>query len=131
MQSKELKQALTSDSGMMYLLQNYGQWARYTGVRGLAVTDRNTSYTIQDDTALIIDRALAQLKVERPAAYKLLKLHYIRGMSASEINKIMKAGHFTHDPELSKHCKYLQVYIVSDLIREAEKILTEKIKAII
>lgn len=130
MQSKELRQALTSDNGFILLMQNYGIWARYTGVRGLAVTDRNTSYTIQDDTALIIDRALAQLKVERPTAYKLLRLHYIIGMSASEINKIMKSGQFSHDATLSK-CKYLCVYMVSDLIREAEKILTEKIKAII
>ena len=130
MSTGEIEQAIQSHDAMMYLLQNYGQWAHYSGVRGLAVTDRRQSYTISDDTALIIDRALAAVKAERPIAYKLLRLHYIIGMSASEINKIMKSGQFSHDATLSK-CKYLCVYMVSDLIRESEKILTEKIKAII
>ena len=93
MLTKEIREAITAESSAEYirLLHNYGIWSRYFGCSGYpGHTSSNQTYTISDESAMIIDKAFCELKQKQPNLYKLLNMFYIQCKSPDEIFLILK-----------------------------------------
>lgn len=66
------------------MLHNYGLWSRYFGAVGyLSGQNAKETYDIDDDSGLIIDRAMQMLKNANFRAFKLLEYYsHVGGMRA-------------------------------------------------
>ena len=65
-------------SGEFYLLlQNYGIWSRYFGCSGYKAHSSEILPTaiIDDDTAMLVERAVVKLKKSRPNVWKVFSQH--------------------------------------------------------
>lgn len=73
------------------MLINYGLWARYFGAVGYLHPGLSTeTYIIDDDSALIVDRAMQKLKDSRPTVYLMLSMYYVRGLDEYDILSVLK-----------------------------------------
>lgn len=73
------------------LLTNYGLWARYFGAVGYLHPGLSSEpYIIDDDSALIVDRAMQKLKDSRPTVYNMMSMYYVRGLDEYDILSILK-----------------------------------------
>ena len=93
MLTKEIREAINAERSAEYirLLHNYGIWSRYFGCSGYpGHTSSNQTYTISDESAMIIDKAFCELKQKQPNLYKLLNMFYIQCKSPDEIFLILK-----------------------------------------
>lgn len=78
-------------SEYLNLLHNYGLWARYFGAVGyLHPGLAHEDYIIDDDSALIVDRAMQKLKDSRPTVYSMLSMYYVRGFDEYDILSVLK-----------------------------------------
>lgn len=81
-------------SGEFYLLlQNYGIWSRYFGCGGYKVHSSEILPTaiIDDDTAMIVERAVVNLKKSRPNVWKVFSQHYIEGLTPEIITDRLRS----------------------------------------
>lgn len=77
-------------SDYLSLLHNYGLWARYFGAVGyLHPGLAHEDYIIDDDSGLIIDRAMQMLKNANFRAFKLLEYYYSRGWDEGDILSVI------------------------------------------
>lgn len=68
------------------LLEDYDRWCRYFGCKGhFKLGHKIEGYFIDDDSALIIDRAFQKLKDSRPIAFKVLDMHLVGGLDSLDI----------------------------------------------
>lgn len=68
------------------LLDDYGLWARYSGVAGFPTGHhRESPKFIDDDSALEIDRALVGFKKFKPKVYRVLFMFYVLRLGTNEI----------------------------------------------
>ncbi len=68
------------------LLRNFGCWCRHgANVASLARVGSYPSCSISDDDALMIDRAMSELKRIHPRMYKLIKWYYVDECSLKQL----------------------------------------------
>lgn len=81
-------------SGEFYLLlQNYGIWSRYFGCSGYKAHSSEILPTaiIDDDTAMLVERAVVKLKKSRPNVWKVFCQHYIEGLTPEIITDRLRS----------------------------------------
>ena len=72
------------------MLHNYGLWSRYFGAVGyLSGQNAKETYDIDDDSGLIIDRAMQMLKNANFRGFKLLEYYYSRGWDEGDILSVI------------------------------------------
>lgn len=69
------------------LIEDWGKWSRYFGCMGYhsGLTSQEP-HNIDDNTALILNDEFNWLKAKRPQLWWLIELHYIKGLSTSDIS---------------------------------------------
>ena len=100
------------------LLQLWGAWSRGSlpgAIKPLMMFDDGSSYApgdiMSDETAIIFDPAVANLKHIDPELYDLVRLHYIYRLS---FNAIAKIKH-TNKGTLFRNIKAAQMFIAGFL----------------
>ena len=127
------------------LLHNYGLWARYFGCSGYpGHTSSNQTYTISDESAMIIDKAFCELKQKLPNLYKLLNMFYIQNKSPDEIFLILKkqnkkkikprkprhcSNYFEFNPAVDTALKYVTTQVICDLIKRGEQLILSQLRS--
>lgn len=115
------------------LLHNYGLWARYFGAVGYLHPGLSTeTYIIDDESALIVDRAMQSLKDTRPNVYRLITLFYIRGLDEYDILSVIKGpkkqkkhrefklNYFEFNPSVDCAIHYATAETIRDLLNLGE-----------
>ena len=132
-------------SEYLSLLSNYGLWARYFGCSGYpGHTSSNQTYTISDESAMIIDKAFCELKQKLPNLYKLLNMFYIQNKSPDEIFLILKkqnkkkikprkprhcSNYFEFNPVVDTALKYVTTQDICDLIKRGEQLILSQLRS--
>lgn len=132
-------------SEYLSLLHNYGLWARYFGCSGYpGHTSSNQTYTISDESAMIIDKAFCELKQKLPNLYKLLNMFYIQNKSPDEIFLILKkqnkkkikprkprhcSNYFEFNPAVDTALKYVTTQVICDLIKRGEQLILSQLRS--
>ncbi len=129
-------------SEYLSLLSNYGLWARYFGCSGYpGHTSSNQTYTISDESAMIIDKAFCELKQKLPNLYKLLNMFYIQNKSPDEIFLILKkqnkkkikprhcSNYFEFNPAVDTALKYVTTQVICDLIKRGEQLILSQLRS--
>lgn len=94
------------------LLEDYGRWCRYFGCKGhFKLGHKIESYFIDDESALIIDRAFQKLKDSRPMAFKVLDMYLVGGLDSLDIAVCLNTGK-SHKDKIN-HLAIIQVIDVS------------------
>lgn len=105
------------------LLEDYGRWCRYFGCKGhFKLENRIESYFIDDESALVIDRAFQKLKDSRPMAFKVLDMYLVGGLDSLDISVLLNAGKRRRDKV--NHLAILQVIdtsqkLIYDFLKES------------
>lgn len=105
------------------LLEDYGRWCRYFGCKGhFKLENRIESYFIDDDSALVIDRAFQKLKDSRPMAFKVLDMYLVGGLDSLDISVLLNVGKRRRDKV--NHLAILQVIdtsqkLIFDFLKES------------
>lgn len=68
------------------LLEDYGKWARDKGIQGYRSGHTPQPYLMDDDTGLIVDRAMQRLKDTRPKLYELMAAFFIQELSVDDLS---------------------------------------------
>lgn len=95
-------------SGEFYLLlQNYGIWSRYFGCSGYKAHSSEILPTaiIDDDTAMLVERAVVKLKKSRPNVWKVFSQHYIEGLTPEIITDRLRSENWGKTESLYKRRK--------------------------
>lgn len=106
------------DSGaFVRALENWGKWSRYFGCMGYGhhggcVDD----YVIDDESALIIDKAFCELKETRPNMYLVLKFFYIGGLTEKQIMYKIQRLRLVEDRSL----KYANTFTIREILNNGE-----------
>ena len=147
MLTKEISEAINAEKSAEYirLLHNYGIWSRYFGCAGYpGHTSSNQTYTISDESAMIIDKAFCELKQKQPNLYKLLNMFYIQNKSPDEIFLILKkqnkkkikprkprhcSNYFEFNPAVDTALKYVTTQAIYDLIRRGEQLILSQLRS--
>ena len=132
-------------SEYLSLLSNYGLWARYFGCSGYpGHTSSNQTYTISDESAMIIDKAFCELKQKQPNLYMLLNMFYIQNKSPDEIFLILKkqnkkkikprkprhcSNYFEFNPAVDTALKYVTTQVICDLIKRGEQLILSQLRS--
>ena len=132
-------------SEYLNLLHNYGLWSRYFGCSGYpGRTSANQTYTISDESAMIIDKAFCELKQKQPNLYMLLNMFYIQNKSPDEIFLILKkqnkkkikprkprhcSNYFEFNPAVDTALKYVTTQAIYDLIRRGEQLILSQLRS--
>lgn len=100
-------------------LENWGKWSRYFGCMGYGAhgNDPEDSYIIDDDSALIIDKAFCELKEHNPAIYLVLKFFYIGGLGEKQIMHKLQHMRLVEDRSL----KYANTFTIREIIHNGER----------
>ncbi len=144
MLTNEIICAISEDNSREYirLLHNYGLWSRYFGCSGYpGHTSSNQTYTISDESAMIIDKAFCELKQKQPNLYKLLNMFYIQCKSPDEIFLILKkqnkeqkikprhcSNYFRFNPAVDTALRYVTTQAICDLIRRGEQLILNQLR---
>ncbi len=106
-----IKEGYTSE--FVYMLDEFGKWSRYFGCMGWGHCTVKQSYVMDDDTGAVLDIAFAYLKREHPELYKLMRRHYVDGLTEIQIMREERERNSRKD----RHFRY----ITSDMIAERIK----------
>lgn len=80
-------------SKFIALLNDYGSWCRYTGCVGyLNLSSKRYSYSIDDESALILDKVFQDLKSISVVLYKITMLHYQAKLDALDIQVFLSTN---------------------------------------
>ena len=130
--TKLIDECIDDEQGIKSLLYNYGLWCRYFGCKGYYSKSSHEESIIDDDSALVIDRAMNKLKQKNINMYSMLCLFYINGMDISSIKSNIKTHknwsktHFNEDfVACMKYCTY-EIY--KSFLERSESVLAELIK---
>lgn len=142
----EVKEAIADGNGREFarLLRNYGLWSHYCGIKGYFTGHTlSETYVIEDESALMIDRAFSYLKRTQPNLYELLVLYYVKQKSPDEIYLILRKRHirilprktyihrknyFEFNPAVDTALKYVTTQAICDLIRRGEQLIIERLR---
>lgn len=119
-----------NERSIRFLLSEFGKWAYFCGCAGYPKGHTETkSTTMDDESGALIDRALGFLKGRNYNLYKLLKLHYVRGLSLHQIRQILKdekqrKEQFNLGLE-NKEIRYITLEAIDGLIVRGEKQIIE------
>lgn len=131
-----LKDALNDNfdgPNFLRLLHNYGVWARYFGAVGyLQQGSLRETCVIDDDTALIIDRAMQSLKDNWPKLFRLLTWYYVNDLDEGDILSVMmqkptkkyieyRKNYYAASPYDKSDARYLSQKDIRKLIIVGEK----------
>ena len=94
MLTKLLKIYLEDGADFAALIDDYGKWARYSGVGGYSTGHhRDGPSFIDDESAMIIDRAFGEIKKTHRRVFKVLEMYYIRRMDVMDIAYVWNRMH--------------------------------------
>ena len=71
------------------LLEDWGRWSHFLGCSGFKGGHSTAPSFIDDDTALIIDQAMCNLKQRKPRLYQLISMYYIAGLDELDIVHVL------------------------------------------
>lgn len=81
-----IKIYLGDDANFVSLVEDYGRWARYSGIGGYSTGHhRDGPKFIDDDSALVIDRAFGVIRKSHKRVYQVLEMYYIKRMDMLDI----------------------------------------------
>ncbi|MGN0903055.1 MAG: hypothetical protein ACI4M9_07205 [Succinivibrio sp.] len=145
MLTKEIQEAIAEDNSTEYfrLLRNYGLWSRYFGCSGYPSSSSHQTYSISDESAMIVDKAFGELKKKQPNLFRLMNLHYVQCKSPDEIFLILKkqnkeqkllkprhrSNYFEFNPALDTALKYINTQAICDLLRRGEQIILDSLRS--
>lgn len=109
-----------ASNAFVMALINWGRWSRYFGCMGYGgkhSSDPDSGYVIDDESALLIDKAFCDLKERRPSLYLVLKFFYIGGLSEKQIVYKLQRLHLVEDRSL----KYANMFTIREIINNGEQ----------
>lgn len=131
--TKLIDECVEDEQGIKSLFYNYGLWCRYFGCRGYySPHSSHEDPIIDDDSALIIDRAMSILKIKNNNMYSILCLHYISGMDITSIKSNVKTlkkwskMHFNSD--FISCMRYSTYDVYKTFLERSESVLVDLIK---
>ena len=131
-----------SSSSFHLLLQNYGWWSRCSGCTGYMshTSDSLPEVIIDDDTAMLVERAVIKLRQSRPNVWRVFYLYYTKGLTQDEIaSKIRREnpvsekrlkrrrGFFSYNPAVSDLIPHLTSETVNDMLALASRHIYENL----
>lgn len=129
-----INECLDDPEGYHSLLMNYGIWARYFGCKGYhSEPVSREEAIIDDDSALIVDKAMSNLKKQDHDMCSMISLFYIHGLSVTAImsnvkfNRKWAKTHFNESfVNVMRYTSY-EVFLL--FLERSESVLRELIRS--
>lgn len=109
-------------SAFIAMLYDYGAWSRYSGCCSYPrLFDKPESYSIDDESALILDRCFQELKNKSQVLFIVMMLHYQSKLDSLDIHVLISHKKRYRHLRLNSH-------LINDMINVGTQMIYTQIK---